>query len=167
MTEATTNEPLALLKLLAPYLAATAAATLLTTAVLVRFLPTAPTHVNVVTFDVLKFTNAQRAIASTFLKPDVDISKVNEVLLNLPARTREVIEEVAGSGTLVVIKQAVVQGQTSDITEEVLNRLGLPTNVPTSDATAYSLDVAPTMFRLPARQVTPRAEPSTKPQVLP
>ena len=167
MTEANTNEPLALLKLLAPYLAATAAATLLASAVLTRFLPAPPASVNVVTFDVLKFTNAQRAIASSFLKPDADISKANEVLLKLPERTREVIEDVAGSGTLVVIKQAVVQGQTSDITDEVLQRLGMPTNVPTSDATAYSLDIAPTTFRLPARQEAPRAEPSTKQQVLP
>lgn len=167
MTEANTNEPLALLKLLAPYLAATAAATLLAAAVLVRFMPAASISVSVVTFDVLKFTNAQRAIASTFLKPDADISKANEVLLKLPERTREVIAEVAGSGTLVVIKQAVVQGQTTDITDEVLKQLGLPTNVPTSDATAYNLDVAPTMFRLPARQAAARAEPSTKAQVLP
>jgi hypothetical protein len=167
MTEENTNEPLVLLKLLMPFLAATAAATLLVGAVLVKFMPVATFNVSIVTFDVLKFTNAQRAIASTFLRPGADISKVNEVLLKLPERTREVIKEVAGKGTLVVIKQAVVQGQTADITDEVLKRLGLPVDVPTSDATAYNLDVAPTMFRMAPQHEPTRAEPSTRPQVLP
>lgn len=108
----------------------------------------------VVSFDVMQYANAQRAVASAFLKKNADVSNANETLLGLSDRTRKAIEEVAGPGTLVVLKQAVVQGQTRDITEEVLKRLGLPTNAPTSDATAYILDVAPTMLMtVPSRRI--------------
>lgn len=102
--------------------------------------------VAVVTFDVLKFTNAQRAVASAFVKKDAGTNTAAEVLLNLSERTRAAISEVAGDGTLVVLKQSVVQGQTTDITDDVLRKLGLPTEVPTEDAAAYSLDLAPTLL---------------------
>lgn len=139
-----------------------------------RFVPAlAPTvGVQVVTFDVLKYTNAQRAVASAFVRKDSDQTQASELLLNLSERTRSAIEEVAGPGTLVVLKQAVVQGQTEDITAEVLERLGLPADVPTSDAAAYQLDVAPT-FLSDRRIVAPSAPPeppkatTTRPQQLP
>ncbi len=133
-----------LAKLLAPFLAMTALAAVLVMLVMLRFLPAAGGAPSVVSFDVIKYTNAQRAVASTFVKPSADIAKANELLLNLPERTRSAIEEVAGHGTLVVVKQAVVQGQTDDITDAVLKKLGLPTNVPTADSTAAALDFAPT-----------------------
>lgn len=128
-----------------------------------RFIPAlAPqAHISVVTFDVLKYTNAQRAVASAFVRKDPDQTQVaSELLLNISERTRAAIEDVAGEGTLVVLKQAVVQGQTRDITEEVLTKLGLPTNVPTADAAAYQLDVAPTLFS-DRRAVVPAPAPST------
>ena len=140
-----------LAKLLAPFLALTALLTIGATLLLVRFLPSAVTQpsVSIVTFDVIKFTNAQRAVASAFVSPNADQVRANELLLNLSERTRAAISDVAGAGTLVVVQQAVVQGATRDITTEVLKKLGLPTNVPTADATRYSLDVAPTMWMVP------------------
>lgn len=137
-----------------------------------RYLPalSPAASIEIVSFDVIKYTNAQRAVASAFLRPDADVSATNELLLNVPQRTREAIRDVAGPGTLVMLKQAVVQGQTRDITDDVLRRLGLPTNVPTADATALSLDAAPTMFfGNPAPRPAPanRARPAGTPVELP
>lgn len=124
--------------------------------------------VSVVSFDIVKFTNSQRAVASSFIRPNADIGAANELLLNLPKRTRAAISRVAGPGTLVIVKQAVVQGQTDDITDAVLTDLGLPLNVPTADAAAYSLDVAPTsMFGIPMAPVREAATPARGPVALP
>jgi hypothetical protein len=162
-----------LLAALAPFLAGTVLVTLLAGMLLLKFVGgggAVLSGASVVSFDVLKFTNSQRAIASAFIKPGSDLSGA-ELLLQLPKRTRVAIEEVAGSGTLVVVKQAVVQGQTRDITDDVLKKLGLPTDVPTQDAAAYALDVAPTvlgsMSGLRSQDTKPRESPSTAPQVLP
>ena len=138
-----------LTRLLAPFLAMTALAAVIVTLLLLKFLPTAVQGPLVVTFDVVRYTNAQRAVASAFMNPKADHAQANELLLNLSTRTKQAINEVAGAGTLVVVQQAVVQGTTRDITEDVLKKLGLPTDVPTSDATRYSLDVAPTNFFAP------------------
>lgn len=149
-----------LFKLLAPFLALTAMGAVLLVVLMLRFMPAAGgVSPGVVSFDVIKYTNAQRAVASSFLKQNNDVGQANELLLNLPARTREAIASAAGAGTLVVIKQAVVQGQMADITDDVLKRLGLPTNVPTADATSYALDIAPTMLLSPPEKkvITPAA----------
>jgi len=135
-----------LAKLLAPFLAMTALAAVFVVLILLRFLPNMAVAPSVVSFDVVKYTNSQRAVASSFLKPGADVAQVNELLLNLPQRTRTAIEDVAGPGTLVVIKQAVVQGQTEDITDAVLKKLSMPTNVPTADGPALAIDMAPTML---------------------
>lgn len=125
------------------------------------FRVTSPGSLTVVTFDVVKYANATRAVASNFLKQDAQAATADAgtLLLNLPERTREVIARIAGPGTLVMVKQGVVQGQSTDITDEVLKTLGLPTNVPTQDNAAYALDVAPTMLHLmpapPARAPAP------------
>ena len=141
-----------LAKLLAPFLAMTALAAVIATLLLIRFLPSTngvDGSVAVVTFDVVKYTNAQRAVASTFLNPRGEVAQANELLLDLSKRTREAIQDVAGPGTLVVVHQVVVQGHARDITDDVLKKLGLPTDVPTADATRYALDVAPTMVLSP------------------
>jgi hypothetical protein len=158
-----------LLKLLAPFLAMTIVVTLFMVMVFLRFAPgggaSAPP---VVTFDVLKYTNAQRAIASAFVKKDPNkVESANEVLLNLSARTRTAIEETAGPGVLVVLKQAVVQGQRYDITDKVLVKLGLPTDVPTSDAAEYSLDQSPTLFSAPIKGRTWGVPAAIEGKVLP
>lgn len=139
------SSPLPLMELL-PYLAAAVIAAVMIVALMLRFSPLGAAHgaPTVVTFDVVKYTNSQRAVASAFIKPGSDIARANELLLNVPERTRVAIEEIAGEGTLVMVKQAVVQGQFADITDDVLKKLGLPTDVPTSDATAAAIDIAPT-----------------------
>lgn len=170
MSDQTENQSSELLRLLAPYLAGAVLVSVAIGFALPRLVPSIapPVSVAVVSFDVIKYANAQRAVASTFIKKDADIAAANEVLLDLPARTREAIQSVAGPGALVVVKQAVVQGQTADITDEVLKKLGLPTNVPTADATAYTLDVAPTgMFGVPVAPRRQDSAPVTGPVVLP
>lgn len=127
-------------KLLAPYLALTVLVTLMAVMLLLRFTPNLATPPAVVSFDVLRYTNAQRAVASAFIGKNADVLQANDALLDLPQRARATIQEVAGEGTLVVLKQAVIQGQTRDITEEVLTKLGLPVNVPVADSPAYVMD---------------------------
>jgi hypothetical protein len=99
----------------------------------------------VVVFDVIKLANAQRALASRFLSTK-GADEVAPLLMDVSKRTRAVIHKVAGANTIVVIRQAVVQGEMRDITDEVLTRLGLPTNVPTADPTRHVLEVAPTLL---------------------
>lgn len=164
MQSATSEEHIvekSLLSILAPFLAGTVLVAVVLVVALLRWAPVlSPTPVDVVSFDVIKYTNSQRAVASAFLRPGAETVEANELLLNLPARTRQAIQDKAGPGTLVVIKQAVVQGQVRDITDEVLTALGMPLNVPTSDATAFALDVAPTMWSL-TPPPTPRAPVNT------
>lgn len=136
------------LKQLGPYLVLTGMLTLAAALLLMKFTGSAMVAPPVVSFDVIKYTNSQKAIASTYLKRNGDIGEANTLLLNLPERTKQSIAKIAGDGTLVVIKQAVVQGQMADITDAVLSDLGLPTNVPTADGTAYSLNIAPTVLSM-------------------
>jgi hypothetical protein len=162
--------PAVLLNMLWPYLAAAVFVAVCLVLLAQRFVPSVGpvVTVSVVSFDIIKFTNAQRAVASSFVRPGPDVSAANELLLDLPKRTREAILRVAGPGTLVIVKQAVVQGQTEDITDAVLTELGLPLNVPTADAAAYSLDVAPTsMFGVPPAPVREPAQAPRGPVALP
>ncbi|MNR71650.1 hypothetical protein D3C71_22810 [compost metagenome] len=160
-----------LFKLLAPFLAGTVLASVLAVLVLLRFVGvpgvSAGGPMHAVTFDVVKFSNAQRAVASAFIKRNADVAEANDLLLGLSERTRKTIEDVAGPGTVVLVKQSVAQGVDRDITDEVLKRLGLPTDLPTKDAAAYTLDVAPTMLLQPIiKQSQPPVLPSGK-DVLP
>lgn len=161
-------------KELLPYLAGAVLLSVFLVVLVLRFAPFSigTASLTVVTFDVVKYTNAQRAVASAFIKPGSDIAKANELLLNLPDRTRVVIEEVAGSGTLVMVKQGVVQGQTEDITDKVLEKLGLPTEVPTRDGTEAAIDDLPTSMdsifrRKTTSGSTPSLEGNSNSEVLP
>lgn len=122
----------------------------------------------IVVFDVIRYANAQRAVASRFLTGK-GAEEVAPLLLDVSKRTRSVIHQVAGPNTIVVIRQAVVQGEMRDITDEVLTRLGLPTNVPTADPTRHLLEVAPTLLGVgpvPGERAHARAaaeQPSTLP----
>lgn len=137
----TAEDPWYLPKLLAPYLVLTAFITLLIFTLIFKFTSAGAVKPLIVTFDVIKYTNAQRAVAANFLNKNPEaISQANEILLNLPERAKKVIAEKAGPQTLVVLKQSVVQGQYKDITDEVLDQLKLPKNVPTSDSTQYVMD---------------------------
>ena len=90
-------------------------------------------QVRVVTFDVLKYENAERAQAMKLMGQG-GAGAVAPMLSYVSKRLRTAIEHAAGPGTLVVLSQAVVQGQTRDITDQVLKELGLPTKVPTATA---------------------------------
>lgn len=107
-----------------------------------------PLGSTIVVFDVVKLANAQRAVASAFIRPDAAAPDAATSLMAMQKRTRTVIDRVAGAGTLVLVKQAVVSEGLPDITDAVLRELGLPTNVPTQNATSYTLDEAPTNLNL-------------------
>lgn len=113
------------------------------------FLPQMSTP-SVVAFDVTRLANAQRAIAAGLLDQDSD------AILTLSRIGREseaAIRDVAGPGTVVLVKQAIVAGEIPDITDAVLTRLGLPTNVPTVDPMRYLTDVAPTELSISASRL--------------
>jgi hypothetical protein len=113
--------------------------------------------VTVAVFDVVKFANAQRAVASQFIgKREEASGEAGTLLLALSKKTNAAIEKVAGPGTLVLVKQGVVSGSQVDITDDVLKELGLPTEVPTQEPMRYLTDVAPTMLFIPSRS-TPTA----------
>ena len=100
-----------------------------------------PPQVRVVTFDVLKYENAERAQAMKLMGQG-GAGAVAPMLSFVSKRLTAAIEKAAGPGTLVVLSQAVVQGQTRDITDQVLKELGLPTKAPTATA-VKSLSIAP------------------------
>lgn len=84
----------------------------------------------IVTFDVIKLVNAQRQIAGGVVINDTD----SFVLLNRVGKTTEqIIRSVAGEGTIVIIKAAMINSDIPDITDEVLVSLGLPTDAPGLD----------------------------------
>lgn len=100
---------------------------------------------SVVIFDPVRFTNAQRAAASIMaVAPNADTALT---LTQVAKQAESVIQEEA-HGAVVLVKQAVVAPSgIPDITDAVLERFGLPTNVPTitTNIRAEGLeDIAPT-----------------------
>lgn len=133
-----------LLKMLAPYLAGTAIVAALLTLAILRFV-SGGVAIKAVTFDIIKYTNSQRAVASSLLgATSANQGEASQLLLDVSKRTRTSISKIAGEGTLVFIKQGVVQGAMRDITDDVLKDLNLPTDVPSADGTEAALDAAPT-----------------------
>lgn len=97
----------------------------------------------VVVFDPVKFTNAQRAAASLLVAaPNADLTLT---MTQVAKHAEAVIREEAGDA-LILVKQAVVAPDGMvDITDRVLDRFGLPTDVPTITTTTSSLDsITPT-----------------------
>lgn len=88
-----------------------------------------PFRAAIVTFDPVRFANAQRAAASILaIRPDADAS----LTLTQVAKQAEPVIRQEAHGAVVLIKQAVVAPEgVPDITDAVLNHFGLPTNVPT------------------------------------
>ncbi|KVP65549.1 hypothetical protein WJ96_04055 [Burkholderia ubonensis] len=82
-----------------------------------------------VLFDPVRFTNAQRAAASIMaVSPNADTA----LALTQVAKQAEAVIRQEAHGAVVLVKQAVVAPEgMPDITEAVLERFGLPTNVPT------------------------------------
>jgi hypothetical protein len=140
---------------LLPYLLLTGLASITVALLIVKFMPASSTaHIGgyeVVTFDIIKYANAQRAVASKFLGKE-GAQEAAPILMEVSKKTRETIESVAGPGTIIVVRQAVVYGAYRDITDDVLIQLGLPTDVPTQDPTTYAVDFAPTMMSVERAQ---------------
>lgn len=117
---------------------------------------------NVVTFDIIRYGNAQRAFAAKLKFLSNTDGQDAATLMDLSKKTRASIAKIAGNST-VILKQAVVQGDVPDITEDVLKDLGLPTNAPTQDPAAIAIDEAPTNFILP-QMIKQRQESKYTPQ---
>lgn len=87
-----------------------------------------------VTFDTVRYINARRAAALEMM--GADAAKAEEAVSTLARVDRGVapaIEEIA-AGRLVLVRQALVlDGTLPDITDDVLNALGLPLDVTTID----------------------------------
>lgn len=99
----------------------------------------------IVTFDPVRFMNAQRAAASIMaVNPNADLA----LSMTQVAKQAEIVIRQEAHGAVILVKQAVVaQEDIPDITEAVLQRFGLPTNVPTvtTDIRMDNLeDIAPT-----------------------
>lgn len=84
---------------------------------------------DVVVFDPVKFLNAQRAAASILISsPNADLS----LTLTQVAKQAEGTIRDEARGAIVLVKQSVVlSSDLPDITDAVLTRFGLPTDVPT------------------------------------
>ncbi|MBK3779951.1 hypothetical protein G3A43_06760 [Paraburkholderia aspalathi] len=100
---------------------------------------------SIVVFDPVKFANAQRAAASILaVSPSADLT----LTMTQVAKGAEGVIREEAHGSIVLVKQAVVTPEgIPDITDAVLKRFGLPTNVPTvsTDPTKLSLEsLAPT-----------------------
>ena len=86
-----------------------------------------------VTVDVARIFNAQRAAAGGLFKGDPDAATT---LAQIGHLAEDTIRSVAGPNAVILIKQAVVnpsEGLTPDITDTVLERLGLPKTAQTID----------------------------------
>lgn len=84
---------------------------------------------NVVLFDPVRFTNAQRAAASIMaVSPSADTA----LTLTQVAKQAEAVIQEEAHGAVVLVKQTVVAPRgIPDITDAVLDHFGLPKNVPT------------------------------------
>lgn len=114
----------------------------------------------VLTFDPVKYGNAQRAVAASLMGASGgDVDDQVTLFRQSSAKLRATIQAISGNA-LVVVKQTVVSGDIEDITDKVLTELGLPTEVPTIDITRTLSDIAPTdyTFSMQAEQQTRRLE---------
>ncbi|WP_413764611.1 hypothetical protein, partial [Vibrio vulnificus] len=86
-----------------------------------------------------------KAVAAAFIGQDVNAKAEAAALLrNVTSSTRELIAEVA-QGRVVLVKQGVVGGVYTDITDEVMESAGLPTeNLPTVDLITQIAETEPT-----------------------
>ncbi|MHB0929172.1 MAG: hypothetical protein ACYC3W_09790 [Candidatus Nanopelagicales bacterium] len=99
---------------------------------------------NIVSFDVIKLGNAERAIASGLIGPQTaDTSDNGVLLMQVSKRVTAAIQQEA-HGAVVIVKQAVVSGDIPDITDAVLKNLGLPVKVPEVNPMRYLTKEIPT-----------------------
>ncbi|MEL7896526.1 MULTISPECIES: hypothetical protein [Vreelandella] len=92
----------------------------------------------VVTFDTAKYVNARRAVASELLGDAETRDSAVSTFARVDNGVRPAILEAA-NGAMVIVRQAsVLDGTIPDITDTVLDGLGLPTDAPTIET---SLDL--------------------------
>lgn len=108
---------------------------------------------DIVVFDPVKFMNAQRAAAASLThSANADLSLA---ITQVATQAERVILEEA-KGSIILVKQAVIlPNQYPDITDNVLNRFGLNTDVPTITVkpTLSTYDLAPSDMAFTARQL--------------
>jgi hypothetical protein len=127
-----------------------------------KFVPGLTAVPHVVTFDAIRFTNAQRVLASKFMVHGLGqggATSDQALILNQSSRVEKTIREVAGPKTIVLVKQAVVASTYPDITDEVLTRLGLPTNTPSTLPDLEGLMSRPDQATGPQGYAVPVARP--------
>lgn len=142
----------ALIKRILPYIALCFIFAVAITLLVVRYVPmgvggaasAGPGLSTIYVFDVVKFTNAQRKVASSLLRKEPGAEEAGLILLNVSKMTRQTIEEITGPDATILIKQSVIQGRYVDITEQVMTKLGLPLDVPTASTDTLVIDSAPT-----------------------
>lgn len=94
-----------------------------------KHLPSFGPKADIVVFDPVRFLNSQRAAASILsTQPNADLA----LTMTQVAKKAEAVIIEEANGSVILIKQAVVApDRLRDITDDVLRRFGLPTNVPT------------------------------------
>lgn len=137
------------LRVLLPYLLATALAAVAATLLLVKLLlPGVSSGIpsRLVTFDATKFVNAQRLAASAFIGNSQEAVDRAVLLTEVSKKTEEVLLRVAGEGAVILVRQGVVGSSLPDITDDVLRELGLPADVPTVSYESVLSDLATTRW---------------------
>lgn len=92
---------------------------------------------NMVVFDIIKYTNAQRMLASKLVSQAGGGGDAAMLLRDVNQRTlselQRVAKSVGGTGVVIMVKQSVLSAPGAfDITDQVLSELGLPTNAPST-----------------------------------
>jgi hypothetical protein len=101
----------------------------------------------IVTLDAVRLVNAERAAISGMLGANASRGDIALRMLHIGRSVKATVRKVAGAGTIVVVKQAIVAGSVPDITTKVLKDLGLPLHAPTINLAKY-INQAPTMLDL-------------------
>lgn len=96
----------------------------------------------VVIVDPIKIANAQRAAAAQIIGESANKDVVLSDVFQVSRRVQAILEEQS-KGRTVLVKQAVLSSNLTDITDDILKAAGLPTNVPSIDI-GKQLQIAPT-----------------------
>lgn len=106
-------------------------------------------NTNIVTIDLLWLANSQHAAAASLIglrqgqdgqgAEQLSQEEASLALIHTTKRVRGVIRQIAGKGTIIFVRQAVPfnDGLIPDITQQVLEALELPINVPHEAENAY------------------------------
>jgi hypothetical protein len=93
----------------------------------------ATTSRRIVTVDLVRILNSERKALPQLAKQSGGDPTL--AILRIGRAIEPTVKEVAGPGTVVLVKQAVVDANLPDITDAVLGKLGLPLHAPTINLT--------------------------------